>query len=189
VVKIRFLAEGVNTGDVLKLVENGSLAAYQFSGFVRIFEDSLEQFLEACAINQESSRSPSVSPISVNRNQEVTRLCRTFAGRRTFRVSGHVHSGAKIWPGEMRYPIHFPRDKFAALLAVGRSREEMKVGLSFGGPEGGSLGEWIQVNLPTKMNPACYVAGLLIEEGYAERARPGVIRFLPTSAVAEHTGE
>jgi hypothetical protein len=41
------------------------------------------------------------------------------------------------------------------------------------------LGQWIQENLPTKMNPACYVGGLLIEEGYAERPRAGVIRFLP----------
>ena len=55
----------------------------------------------------------------------------------------------------------------------------MRVGLSFGGPEEGSFGQWIQEKLPTKMNPACYVAGLLIEEGYAERARAGVIRFLP----------
>ena len=46
-------------------------------------------------------------------------------------------------------------------------------------PEEGSFGQWIQEKLPTKMNPACYVAGLLIEEGYAERARAGVIRFLP----------
>jgi hypothetical protein len=79
----------------------------------------------------------------------------------------------------MRYPINFPKETLDALLAHGRSRGEMRVGLSFSGPEEGSLGQWIQEKLPTKMNPSCYVGGLLIEEGYAERLRPGVIRFLP----------
>lgn len=51
------------------------------------------------------------------------------------------------------------------------------MGGSFSGPPSGSLGEFIQQRLPTKMNPAVYVAALLIEEGYAEESRRGYIRF------------
>jgi hypothetical protein len=42
----------------------------------------------------------------------------------------------------------------------------------------GSLGEFIQTTLKVKMNPAVYVAALLIDEGYAERARGGYVRFI-----------
>jgi hypothetical protein len=39
------------------------------------------------------------------------------------------------------------------------------------------LGEFIQQKLKTKMNPAVYVAALLIDEEYAEASRRGYIRF------------
>jgi hypothetical protein len=61
---------------------------------------------------------------------------------------------------------------------LGRFRgREVNVGLQFDRPGPGSLGEWIKKNLPTKMNPATYVAGLLIDEGYAERSGRGTIQF------------
>jgi hypothetical protein len=37
--------------------------------------------------------------------------------------------------------------------------KELRVGLNFSNPGEGSLGEWIQANLPTKMNPTyCRIA-------------------------------
>jgi excisionase family DNA binding protein len=172
----------VDPGDVLTLIEERTLRAYKIgTSIVRIDEDDLERCLEASATGVEGTErnQPPASALARNHPQPNEWMCKTFAGRTTFRVSGHVDTGAQIWPGNIRYPISFPKEKLDALLAYGRSRGEMKVGLSFDRPEEGSLGQWIQENLPTKMNPACYVGGLLIDEGYAERPRAGVIRFLP----------
>jgi len=44
-------------------------------------------------------------------------------------------------------------------------------------PRRGSLGEFIQQKLKTKMNPAVYLAALLIDEGYADPVQRGYIRF------------
>lgn len=174
----------VDPADVTALIEERTLRAYIIRGVVRIAEDDLERCLEACATlsSEVREKAPVLSGVAAI-SQKGEWDSRTFAGRTTFRVSGHVDIGARIWPGNMRYPIIFPKDKFEAILAYGRSRGEMRVGLSFSGPEAGSLGQWIQENLPTKLNPACYVAGLLIEEGYAERVRAGVIRFFPKRRV------
>lgn len=48
---------------------------------------------------------------------------------------------------------------------------EVAVGGSLDVPVRGSLGEFIQQKIKTKMNPAVYVAVLLIDEGYAPTAR------------------
>lgn len=171
----------VDPGDVLTLIEKRTLRAYKLGSIVRIAEDDLERCLESSATGVEGTEGnePPPGALARNHSQARVRLCKAFGGRATFRVSGHVDTGVQIWPGDMRSPISFPKEKLDALLAYGRSRGEMRVGLTFSGPEEGSLGHWIQEKLPTKMNPACYVGGLLIEEGYAERPRPGVIRFLP----------
>lgn len=162
--------------EVLSLIDAGTLRGFKFGNLLRVSKEDLYQCLDACATNgNNGSRHPTKPRQEHDGGRE--RLCRTFGGRKTFRVSGHVETGADIWPGEMRYPISFSKSKFNELLAHGRSCGEMRLGASFGGPESGSLGEWIQANLPTKLNPASYVGGLLIEEGYAERARAGVIRF------------
>lgn len=109
---------------------------------------------------------------------DETRLCPTFARRTTFRVSGSVAAGAMIWPGKTGSPLRFPAEFFQAVVSrFGGS--EVEVGASFSGPTPDSLGAFIQQNLPTRQNPAVYVAGLLIEEGYAERAGRGRIRFFP----------
>jgi hypothetical protein len=76
----------------------------------------------------------------------------------------------------MRYPIKFPKSFMDALLAR-FSEGEVAVGGSFDGPSRGSLGEFIQQKLKTKMNPAVYVAALLVEEGYADWSRRGYIQF------------
>ena len=55
--------------------------------------------------------------------------------------------------------------------------KEVPVGGRFDDPVRGSLGEFIQQKLKMKMNPAVYLGALLIEEGCAEPARRGHIRF------------
>jgi len=171
----------VDPGDVLTLIEERTLRAYKIGSIVRIAEDDLERCLVASStgVDGTEENEPPPSALVRNHSQPGVRLCKAFGGRATFRVSGHVDTGVQIWPGSMPSPISFPKEKLDALLAYGRSRGEMRVGLNFSDPGEGSLGQWIQEKLPTKMNPACYVGGLLIEEGYAERPRPGVIRFLP----------
>ena len=60
---------------------------------------------------------------------------------------------------------------------------DVAVGGSFDDPGNGSLGEFIQDKLPTKMNPAVYVAALLIDEGYADESRRGYIRLRKAARV------
>ena len=83
----------------------------------------------------------------------------------------------------MQYPIKFPRQFMEAALA-NFCDQEVPVGGKFDDAVHGSLGEFIQQKLQTKMNPAVYLAALLIEEGYAEPARRGYIRFRPKSGKA-----
>ena len=59
---------------------------------------------------------------------------------------------------------------------------EVVVGDKFDDPGRGSLGEFIQQKLKTKMNPAVYLAALLIDEGYADSVQRGYIQFRPKSA-------
>jgi excisionase family DNA binding protein len=170
----------VDPADVLALIEDGTLPAYRIGKFLRVAEDELDRCLEAGSTsgpNASEREAPHVAVGEPTQRSSGARRCKTFAGRSTFRISGDVETGAQIWPGDMRYPINFSKEKFTALLSWGRSKGEVRLGASFSGPDDGSLGQWIQQTLPTKMNPASYVAGLLIEEGYAEKVRPAVIRF------------
>jgi hypothetical protein len=104
------------------------------------------------------------------------RRCSTFGGQTTFEVAGTVAAGAAIWPGRARYPIRITGEFFARLLKHFAS-SEVAVGANFSDPASNSLGDFIRKNLPTRMNPAVYVAGLLIDEGYAEHVGRGRIRF------------
>ena len=76
----------------------------------------------------------------------------------------------------MQYPIKFPKQFMDSLLTHFRDGE-IPVGGKFDDPSRGSLGEFIQQTLKIKMNPAVYLAALLIEEGYAEQPRRGYIRL------------
>jgi len=106
-----------------------------------------------------------------------SRWCFTRTGKAKFRVSGSIATGARIWPGRMRYPITFPKHFMDAML-VRFSNAEIPVGGKFDDPGRGSLGEYIQRELNIKMNPAVYIAALLIDEGYAKSSvRRGYIRF------------
>ncbi len=154
----------VAEADIQSLIDQGKLRALNIMNNIRIPEAELERLPITCAAR------PTAPPL------DNSRLARTRTGKE-FRVSGSIAEGAEIWPGKMRYPIRFPKAFLDALLERFAEAEEVAVGGSFSGPVSASLGEFIQQNLPTKMNPAVYIAALLIEEGYAEDSRRGCIRF------------
>jgi hypothetical protein len=155
--------------EILALVDQGSIRAMRIGSSVRIPETEPERLLVTCAASHSQSTPESLPGGS--------RGCLTRTGTK-FRVSGSIADGAEIWPGKMRYPIKFPRSFMKALLSRFSEPGDVAVGGSFDGPSPGSLGEFIQQKLNTKMNPAVYIAALLINEGYADAsARRGYIEF------------
>jgi excisionase family DNA binding protein len=173
----------VEVTEILSLIEQGKLRAIRIGDSIRIPETELERLPVTCAAGPTAAAPPSDSP-ATQTLPDNSRWCHTRKGVK-FRVSGSVTTGAQIWPGKMRYPIKFPKSFMDAMLA--RFPEgEVAVGGSFDGPSRGSLGEFIQQKLKTKMNPAVYVAALLIEEGYADAPRRGYIQF--RSKARRHAG-
>jgi excisionase family DNA binding protein len=166
----------VEQAEVSGWIENGELRAFHLGNGFRVAEDDLERFL-ATRVHHPSHVAQADHSNGRNHMGQV-RLEKTFAGRSQFRVSGTVRNGARIWPGKMQSGLFFSREFFERMLANFQGKD-IAAGLIFSGPEAGSLGEWIQENLPTKMNPTYCVAGLLAAEGYAERREAGVIRFFP----------
>src|SRR5579871_1826224 len=163
----------VEAAEIMTLIEQGHLRAIRIGKNIRIPEPEMEKLLITCAagpIPADSIGLPSTETLP-----DDSRLIATRTGRARFRVSGSIGAGAEIWPGKMRYPIKFPKSFMDALL-LHFGDEEVAVGGSFDGPLRGSLGEFIQQKLKTKMNPAVYMAALLIDEGYAEESRRGYIR-------------
>ena len=165
----------VEVAEIMPLIEQGKLRAIRIGNNIRIPEPELEKLLVT------SAAGPDRTDIPASRETETlpdnSRLIPTRTGRGTFKVSGSIAAGADIWPGKMRYPIRFPKPFMGTLLSH-FSGKEVAVGGSFDRPLPGSLGEFIQQKLGTKMNPAVYVAALLIEEGYAcATRRRGYIRF------------
>jgi len=159
----------VEVTEIISLVEEGKLRAIRIGSNIRIPETELERLLVTCAAQ---THSPSEALA------DGSRWCLTRTGTK-FRVSGSIVDGAEIWPGKMRYPIKFPQSFMKALLTHFKGGE-VAVGGSFDGPSPGSLGEFIQQKLNTRMNPAVYVAALLIDEGYAlASGRRGYIDFHP----------
>ena len=164
----------VEVPEILLLIKLGKLRAIRIGSNIRIPEPELEKLPVTCAAGPAPVDAPYFPVLETP--PENTRLVATRTGRATFRVSGSIAAGAEIWPGKMRYPIKFPKSFMGALLAH-FSEGEVAVGGSFDGPVRGSVGEFIQQKLKTKMNPAVYVAALLIDEGYADASRRGYIRF------------
>ncbi len=161
----------VEVTEIIGLIEQGKLRAIRIGSNIRIPESELEKLVVTSAAGPTPS-----APAATEALPDNSRLVPTRTGRTTFRVSGSIAAGAEIWPGKMRYPIRFPKSFMDALLAH-FLEGEVAVGGSFDGPVRGSLGEFIQQKLKTKMNPAVYMAALLIDEGYAEASRRGYIRF------------
>jgi len=165
----------VDVSEVLSLIEKGKLRALCIGTNVRIPEPELEQLLTTCAAGPAVEENSHSAASEAPKSKDNTRLVATRTGRAVFRVCGSVASGAEIWPGNMRYPIKLPKSFMGALLS--HFKGEVAVGGRFDHPLRGSLGEFVQQKLRTKMNPAVYVAALLIDEGYAEASRRGYIRF------------
>lgn len=158
-------------------------------GELRVAEADLEDYLESCVYSPseedtgceellEGSRpvSPNSAETTPGPSTAAILEVPTFAGRRIVRVLGSVAAGASIWLGKARYPLKCPKEFFGSLLDK-FSGQTARAGTSFSGPEPGSLGEWVQEHLGTRMNPTYAIAGLLIHEEYATRPKPGYIRF------------
>jgi excisionase family DNA binding protein len=164
----------VEPSEILALVEQGKMRAILIGTTIRIPEAEFDRLSVTC------SASPLVEEIRSQPSEDAApanwRVCATRNGT-PFRVAGSVATGADIWPGKKaNYPIRFPKWFMETMLSHFAS-EEVAVGGSFDAPSPGSIGEFIQQQLKIKMNPAVYVVGLLIEEGYAEASRRGYIRF------------
>ena len=173
----------IETSEVSTWINTGELRSVRLGTAFRVAEDDLERFLETRV--HHSNPAPQSTEVSGETSMNHVRLEKAFGGRSQFRVSGTVKTGARIWPGKMQSGLFFSREFFERMLAKFQGRD-LPAGLTFSGPETGSLGEWIQENLPTKMNPTFCVAGLLAAEGYAERVKPGVIRFFPNALQRLH---
>ena len=154
----------IETAVVQNLIDTGRLNVVRLGNQVRVRERDLNRCLE------ENTSSNEIVEESGHR------LCSTFAGRTEFRVKGSVEEGARIWCGKARYPTKCSKEFFEGLLREHRGRT-LKVGLSFSDPGEGTLGAYVRQELNTFMNPTAYIAGLLVEEGYAERPERGYIRF------------
>ena len=165
----------VEPSEILALVEQGKMRAILIGTTIRIPEAEFDRLSVTCSasplVEVETRSQPTDDAAPGN-----WRVCTTRNGT-PFRVAGSVATGAEIWPGKKaNYPIRFPKWFMGAMLSH-FAGEEVAVGGSFDGPTPGSVGEFVQQQLKIKMNPAVYVVGLLIEEGYAEASRRGYIRF------------
>jgi excisionase family DNA binding protein len=175
----------IEVGDVMSLIEQGTLRAIRIGSSIRIREEEVEKLQITCAaVPSAIAPLPSSPPLDNDALTDGSRWCLTRTGRAKFRVLGSIATGADIWPGKMQYPIKFPKQFMDALLKRFHDAEA-PVGGKFDDAGRGSLGEFIQQKLGTKMNPAVYLAALLIDEGYAAPARRGYIRFRTTSGYGQ----
>ena len=168
----------VGVGEILSIIDQGKLPALRIGDHIRIREEDVDKLQDTCAAVPRVGQAPSLDDDRVF--PDGSRWVFTRTRRARFRVLGSISSadGVRIWPGKMRYPIHFP-SRFLERMLEHFSNREVPVGGQFDEPGKGSLGEYIQRELPTRMNPAVYLAALLIEEGYAEGGERGRICFRP----------
>lgn len=167
----------VEVSDVNSIIEQGKLRAIRIGNNIRVRDTELERLeVTAAAMPQATTSAVISAKTEGEKLSDTQRWIQTRTRRAKFRASGSVSTGAQIWPGRMQYPIKFPKEFMDAMLVRFRDKE-IPVGGKFDDPGRGSLGEFIQQKLKIKMNPAVYVAALLIEEGYASPSRRGYIRF------------
>ena len=168
----------IGAEDVARLIHQKEIRALYIGKHVRVRDADLSEYLDRCA-QPPLKKSGQVCHETTAADQEdaepSTRTCATFAGRATFRYSGTVEQGVRIWVGAGRYGLRFRGGDFQAMLKKFRG-SEVPVGLSFDRPEKGSVGAWVKENV-TQMGLTCYIAGILIAEGYAQRVARGRIRF------------
>jgi hypothetical protein len=91
---------------------------------------------------------------------------KTWGGQSSFEYSGSVETGTEIiygkgWKAKVSAQnyIELKRHFMGRIVPAGTSRTE---------PPSGSLGDWLQTNV-TKAAIACYVASIIVIEGYAKR--------------------
>lgn len=102
-----------------------------------------------------------------------TKISQTWAGKTEFNYFGSVAEGTTI-------PIHkcqafINSSDYESLLHHFRGCT-VDLGTSFK-PPGGSIGEWLKLNVLPKAKLASYVGAILIAEGYAERVGPSGIKI------------
>jgi excisionase family DNA binding protein len=181
----------IEVEDVMSLIEEGTLPAIRIGNNIRIRDEEVDKLDVTCAaVPNPNPPRPSSALSAKEVRTDGSRWCLTRTGRTKFRVLGSIATGADIWPGQMQYPIKFPKQFMDAMLKHFHNAE-VPVGGKFDDAGRGSLGEFIQQKLQTKMNPAVYLAALLIDEGYADPAHRGYIQFrrkrrAPLSAAATH---
>ncbi len=168
----------IDTQDVARLIRQREIGALRVGPHVRVRDSDLRDYLDRCAqppmekSGKEGRERTVAEPDDI---EPSTRTCATFAGRATFRYSGSVEQGVRMWVGGGRYGLRFRAEDFQSLLKKFRG-SEVPVGLSFDRPDKGSVGAWVKDNV-TQMGLTCYLAGILIAEGYAQRVGRGRIRF------------
>ena len=167
---------------ILKEIEGGRLRALLIGGLYRIPESALEDLMGRGAGTATAKESAPRSE-TVDAQPDGVRWCRTRSGRSQFRVEGTVAGGVAIWPGKMLYPIRFPASLLGE-LAKRFGGSEFPVGGTFDAPTKGSLGEFIQQRLEIKMNPAVYLAALLIDEDLAVETRRGYLKLTASGAAS-----
>jgi excisionase family DNA binding protein len=159
--------------DVDRLINNGSLRAYQIASQIRISGSDLQAYLDTVRIT--ANGNTTTPPGSAH--SAAGKTCATFGGQATFTYHGSITTGTTFTPGtKATYKLRFTSDQWQELLTAFSGRT-VRAGLNFASPETGSLGAWIKEQWHTKMGPAAYVGGILINEGYATREKPGWITF------------
>jgi hypothetical protein len=93
-------------------------------------------------------------------------MLKTWGGRSSFKYFGSVEIGTDIIYGK-GWKAVVNTENYIALRQQFKDRI-VPVGTSRTAPPKGSLGEWLQANV-TRSAIACYVASILVFEGYAKR--------------------
>jgi hypothetical protein len=93
-------------------------------------------------------------------------MLKTWGGRSDFRYSGSVVTGTEIVYGR-GWKVKVSADQYNALRQYFKGRI-VPAGTSRTLHPKDSLGEWLQTNV-IKSAIACYVAPILVSEGYASR--------------------
>jgi len=107
----------IEVEEVMALIEEGKLPAIRIGSSIRIREADVEKLQITCAAGP-AAKAP--LPASLPSGNAIltdgSRWCLTRTGRAKFRVLGSIAAGADIWPGQMQYPIRFPKEFMDAML-------------------------------------------------------------------------
>ncbi len=93
-------------------------------------------------------------------------MTKTWGGRSEFTYSGSVETGTEIVYGK-GWRVKVSAQQYSTLRQQFNGKI-VPTGTSRTVPPKGSLGEWLQINV-IRSAIACYVAQILVIEGYAKR--------------------